>query len=667
MKQTSIKLKKRILTVFALATLLLTLLTFRLGWVMVIDAEEYSKLASVQQTRDVAIAAKRGKILDRNGKELAISAAIFSVWARPNAVKYVKNGSEDEAAAQIRNTAATLSSVLKMDYEEVYGLITSEKSLVKVAKYVDKEDADKIRELKLKGIELSEEVKRYYPNGAFAAHLLGSVTDDNNGLAGIELKYNSYLRGVSGRQIKNADKNGEQLSYGVEKYYAAEDGFNLTLTIDEVIQHYVQKAIEETYIQTSADRVMCVAMDPKTAEILAMAMTPSYDPNNPRVALEADSESFSEMTSEEQLDYLNRMWRNPMVSDVYEPGSTSKLITTAIALEEGLTNMNEGFYCPGKYQVAGVELKCWRYPASHGSENLVQAVENSCNPVFATLASRIGLTRFYEYLELFGMTQKTGIDYPGEAQPILQSKDSAGPVGLATMSYGQGIAVNMIQQLTAISCFGNDGVLMEPHIAKGLTDSEGNVVEEFGAVPVRRVVSSQTAADMRRIMESVVSEGGGGNAKVPGYKVGGKTGTANKPSPQGGYSEETYSSFIGMAPMDDPKIALLVVVDNPKGVKYGSTTAAPCARTILSETLRYFNIEPEYTDEEKQLINSKKATVPDVSGLDADTAIGRLAGNQLGYILSPTYEGEGELTIVDQYPKAGERVDTGSSVYIYWQ
>ena len=667
MTEMSNKTKKRLIVAFLVIGVLLVALLFRLGWIMVINGETYSKKAVAQQTKDEAIEAKRGDILDRNGKELAVSAAVYSIWARPATVREIENGTDEEKEAKVDNTATKLAEILEMDAAEVKSIISNtDKALVKVAKYVSKEKADAIRQLGLSGIEISEEVKRYYPNGTLAAHVLGSVTDNNNGLAGLELKYNKYLKGVSGRWVKNTDVNGNQLSYGIEKYYAAEDGLTVVSTIDEVIQHYAQKAIETVQENTDADRVMCIVMDPKTGDVLAMAMTPTYDPNNPRTPLdEEEAAAYAEMTSDEQLEYLNKMWRNPMVSDVYEPGSTSKLMTTAIALEEGLTSLNETFVCKGYFTVADTTLRCWRYYQPHGTETLVQAVQNSCNPVFATLAARIGIEKFYEYMELFGMTEKTGIDYPGEANSIMQDIDTAGPVGLATMSYGQGIAVTMIQQLTAICSLGNGGKLMQPRLVKELRDSDGNVVKTFDTKVVRQVVSEQTASEMCMIMESVVSDGGGGNAKVVGYRVGGKTGTANKPSASGGYSNETYSSFIGMAPMDDPQGALLVVVDNPKGTKYGSTTAAPGAQQILSDTLRYLNVQPQYTQEELSQINNKKTVVPEVTGINVSEAIGKVAGAQLNYVISPAYDGTDDFIVVDQYPKAGEKVDTGGTVYLY--
>ena len=659
------RIKKRLIIGFTLVCVLMSALFVKVGYIQVVHGAEYSKLAVEQQTKDMPISAKRGSILDRNGEELASSAVCYSVWARP---AQVKSGNTDEQKEiSVNKCVDTLAEILGMDKEEVRTLVTKEQSLVKVAKYLDKETADKVRDADIYGIEIAEDVKRHYPLGDFASQLLGSVTDDNNGLAGIELRYNQYLSGISGRWIKNTDRNGNRLSYGVEKYYQAEDGLNVVLTIDEIIQHYAEKSIDTVQQATDADKVMCLIMDPKTGDILAMAITPGYDPNDPRVPLDENEAAYLDtLTDEEKLEYWNQMWRNPIVSDVYEPGSTSKLLTTAMALEEGVTSLDDRFTCTHSYNVSGTILNCWK-STPHGNQNLVEAVGNSCNPVFIQLAQRIGIQKFYDYLELFGMMERTGIDYPGEAYPIIQNINTAGPVGLATMSYGQGIAVNMVQQLTAICSLGNGGKLMQPRLVKALTDSDGNIVQEFDTVEVRQVVSEKTASEMCLIMESVVSEGGGGTAKIPGYRIGGKTGTANKAA-AGGYSEETYSSFVGMAPMDDPQIAILVVVDNPKGTKFGSQTAAPGAKMILEDTLRYLQIMPEYTQEELDQINSKMSVVPDVTNTAFSTAIGILGGASLNYVISPAVteaDNESDFTIVDQYPKAGEKLETGGTVYIY--
>ncbi|MEL7654974.1 MAG: penicillin-binding transpeptidase domain-containing protein [Bacillota bacterium] len=663
MSPTTNKNKRRLVFVFVFSCLLCTALAFRVGWIQVVASEKYAKLAVEQQTRDVPIPAKRGIIYDRNGKELAISAVTNSIWARPGVVKDA--ATEEKSKENLEKTAATLAEILEMDKNQILEIISQNRSLVKVAKYVDKEKADKIRAEGLKGIEIAEDVKRYYPMGAFAAHLLGSVTDDNRGLAGVELKYDKYLSGIPGRWIKNTDRDGDSLAYGVEKYFQAENGLNLVLTIDEVIQHYVEKALDTVQANTQADRVMCVIMDPKTGDILAMAMTPDYDPNSPRVPLTTGGAAYVDsLPDKEKLDFWNAMWRNPLVSDTYEPGSTFKLLTTSIALEEGVTSLDDKFVCTGGTVVAGQKLKCWRYYNPHGAETLVEAVGNSCNPVFVQLAQRVGYDKYFDYMELFGLREKTGIDYPGEGYAILQDEATAGPVGLATMSYGQGIAVTPIQLVTAVSALGNEGKLMQPRIVKELRDDNGNVIQKFDTKVVRQVVSKKTAEEMNLIMESVVGEGGGATAKIPGYRIGGKTGTANKAA-GGGYSNETYSSFIGMAPMEDPQLTILLIVDNPKGVKFGSQTAAPGVKLILEDTLRYLNIQPSYSEEEKTAMESDFTIVPDVTNQNFSDAIGILGGASLNYSVSPaTNDGE-DFVVVDQYPKAGEKLQKGGTVCLY--
>lgn len=659
------KSKKRLIAAAAFFFGICMILCFRVGWIQIVQGESYSKMATEQQTRDVPIAAKRGSIYDREGNELAVSATCYSVWARPSSVQIGKTKEEKEA--NVEATAQTLADILGKSKKEIKELITKEQALVKVDKYLDKETADKIREKELSGIEIAEDVKRYYPLGAFLSHTLGSVTDDNTGLSGLELEYNQYLSGIEGRWIKNTDVAGNDLAYGEEKYYQAEDGLGLVLTIDETIQHYVEKSLKTVQKNTKADRVMCIMMDPKTGDILALAETPEFDPNDAKTPLsKSEQAKLEDMSDSEKTEYWNNMWRNSLISDVYEPGSTFKLLTTSMALEEGETTINEHFNCSGSINVAGTKLSCWRSYNPHGDQTLEEAVGNSCNPVFVRLAQRLGINKFYNYLETFGITQKTGIDFPGEGNSILQDKDSAGPVGLATMGYGQGVAVTPIQLITAISSLGNEGKLMQPRLVKALVDENGDTVKEFSTKIVRQTVSEKTAEEMREIMEYVVDKGGAGTAKVDGYKVGGKTGTANKPKGNGkkGYSEETYSSFIGMAPMNDPQVAVLVIVDNPKGVKYGSQTAAPGAKMILEDTLRYLDLQPQLTKEEKEELNETQVTVPDLRGEGLEEAIGILGGLSLNYEASGGTQDE-NFIINDQYPKAGTKIEKEGTVYLY--
>jgi len=662
MTPTPVRTRKRLIAVFIIICMCCTAMTFRLGWIQIVRGEELSRSAAEQQTRDVPVAAKRGLICDRNGKVLAISAATFSVWARPPQIRATKNNDKALAEVQINNTASEIALLTGGDQERIKELLNQERVLIRIAKHVDKEDADKIREKNLRGIEITEETKRYYPLGVFASHVLGSVTDDNNGLYGVELKYNGYLTGVPGRWIKNSDRAGNSVVYGIEKYFDAKDGLNVVLTIDEVLQHFVEKALVDVVANTGADSALCIMMDPKTGDILAMASLPDFDPNNPRTPLDPEeAEYVASLTDDEKMAYWNGMWRNPVISNVFEPGSTFKLLTTAMALEEGVTHMFDGFVCRGSVSIYDIPLRCWRSDNPHGSQNLIEAVGNSCNPAFIVLAQRLGENRFYQYLDLFGISEKTGVDLPGEARSILQKKGTAGPVGLATMGYGQGISLTPIQLVTAVSSLGNEGKLMQPRLVKALTNSDGEVVKEFDTVTVRQVISKQTAEEMCYIMETAIPA----TAKIPGYKVGGKTGTASKL--KGGSYEDglTDSSFIGMAPMDDPKVTVLLVVENPKGTQFGSQTAAPGVRQILADTLRYLNIEPSFTQEELKQLNGKMASVPNITGINYSEATRILAGAAFEFTVSPAHDSGEDFIVVDQYPKAGEKLGAGGIVYIY--
>lgn len=664
-KRRKISYRNRIYIVFGLVLFSFFGLALRIGYQMMIRGEEYAVAATLQQTSDSPVAAVRGSIVDRNGNELAISATTNTVWIRPSSVRNI--GKTDEAHELNKIKAIeSLAEVLEMDVEDVRAVVESESKLLRLKKNVETSVADQVRALAISGVEITTDAKRYYPNNDFLSHVLGSTTDDNVGLAGIELQYNSVLSGLDGRWIKNKDIQKNSLAYGVDKYYAATDGSTLVLTIDQTIQKIVTTYIEEARQTTKAKRVMCMMMDPKTGDILAMAQTDDYNPNDPRSPLEKDRAAYDQMTSEEQVAYWNQNWRCFCVQDVYEPGSTFKLITTSIALENGVANMNSTFYCR-PVTVADYTLKCWYYPNSHGKENLYQAVENSCNPAMIALAQSLGLDRYYEGLDNFGLTEKTGVDFPGESFNILQKKSTAGPVGLATMSYGQGIATTPVSLVTAISSLGNEGYLMQPRFVKAIISADGKTRTDIEPVIKSRPVSKQTADEVLNIMEKVVSEGGGGKAKVTGFRIGGKTGTASKPE-KGGYSEkDVYASFLGIAPVDDPKFVILVIVDSPRGVLYGSSTAAPCAQKIMAETLTYLGVEPQYSDAELKRIRSNKVDIPNVIGYDAEQAIGVLGGLELEVDFSPAIVDSSRLVIIDQFPREGTELNKGDHVTLYYE
>ncbi|MBR4409789.1 MAG: PASTA domain-containing protein [Firmicutes bacterium] len=659
-KSVTVKQKKRIVLGFFLLSLILVALTFRVGWHQIVRADELTAKARDQQTQDVPIAAKRGTIYDRNGRELASSITCYSVWVRPAQLK------EGKSEKEIEELSVSLADITGEKQSTVLTRLTREDSLVKVAKYLDKDQAEAVRDLEVSALQLSEDTRRYYSLGNFASQVLGSVNDDNAGRTGIELEYDQYLSGVAGRWVRNIDVAGNELLDGMEQYYEAQDGLNVILTLDEAIQYYAEKAVAEGMEATEADRIMCLIMNPKTGEILANVVSPGFNPNNAVVPdNEEELEKFEKMTAAEQNQYLFALWRNPIVSDTYEPGSTFKLITTSSALEEKAISLNDTFTCNTYVNVAGINLHCWS-PRDHGNQTVKQAVGNSCNPAHAKIAAKMGKQAFYKYINLYGFMDLTGVDYPGETGAIMYNVDAVGPVELATMGYGQSISITPIQLLSAVNAIGNGGDLLQPHYVKALTDSEGNVVEEYETTVVRKVLSSKTAREMREIMEYVVAEGGGGTAKVTGYRVGGKTGTANKiDAGTGAYGKYYYSSFLGMAPMDDPQVSILVVVDSPKGAFYGSQVAAPIAKSVLTDTLRYLNVEPQYTDEELKAIEGDYTVVPDVTGYEFSEAVGRIGGRALRYSRPENTRDDDDFIVVDQYPKAGTKVKRNSIVYVY--
>ena len=655
------KSKRNLIWLLGVLFFLIILLLVRVGWIAIVNGEEYTEMSLERQTRDTVIEAERGTIYDTNGKELAVSVTCYTVWARP---KDVNNGKDEaDAKENLENVTATLSKELGMSEKEVRTAVTKKQNLVKLKRGIDKDTADAIRAAGLRGIEIVEDTKRSYPLGSFASHVLGTVSSDNKGLSGLELQYNSYLSGIAGREINYTDTAGNRLSYGESTYYEAEDGYNLITTIDSVIQYYTEDAIKWTAKKTKADRVLAIVMDPKTGDIKAMAQTPDFDLNDPNTPTSKKSKAkFEKLTDEKKQAYIQKMWRNSLICDVYEPGSTFKLLTTATALEEDAADLDSVYYDNGAITIAGTTIHCWRTGRPHGKETLPEAVSNSCNPVFVKLANKVGIKKFYDHLDTFGITGTTGIDFPGETTAILQSEETAGPVGLGTIGFGQGIAVTPIQLITAIASFGNDGKMMKPRLVKEITDSDGETVKSFGNEVVRQTVSKETADDMRKIMQFVVDNGGAGTVKIDGYKVGAKTGTANKVK-NGKYVDQTYSSCVAMAPMDDPKVVVLLIVDNPKGVHYGGVVAGPGTKRLLRNLLNYENVSPiqEEVDEDAD----KKVAVPELVGKNASECIELLGSKDLKADYDAKAAAESDFVVTKQYPEPGTKVKKGTKVYLY--
>lgn len=657
MNRTTMDMKKKMLIVLAVCLVgFIYVLFFLIRW-QLISGNELSQAAIEQQTRDKTINSKRGSVLDRNGNVLAASISVETITASP--VDVQKN---DMSVEEISQGLATL---LDMEYESVYKKLKQNLSYVVVKKKVDKELADQVRaylnENDISGFTLVSDTKRYYPYDNLASHIIGFTGTDNQGLAGIELQYDSYLKGASGRLVTASDASGSEMPFDYEKLIDPEDGLSVVLTIDENIQRiaekYMEQAVEENQLGNGA---CCIIMEVKTGEILAMTTKPDFDLNNPFVL--TDETVLEEVNSypegkERDTKYsekLNQLWRNKAVVDAYEPGSTFKIFTSAMAIEENVISANDTFYCNGHKQVENYSIGCWKH-GGHGTQTFAKAVQNSCNPAFIEIGARVGASKFYDYMSGLGFREKTGIDLPGEVVGLVASRENFNEVELATSSFGQGFTVTPIQMVAGVNAIANDGMMVKPHIVKRLVDSEGNVVKEFGTEEVRQIVSQSTSKQLREVLESVVSEGSGSGAYIKGYRVGGKTGTSEKlPRGNGKY----IASFIGIAPCDDPEIVCLVLLDEPNGGSYfGGIIATPVARNIMEEVLVYLGVEPSYTAEE---LATMETTVPNITGMTVEQAKQALANANLKY----SVDGNG-TEILNQLPKAGVKVNQQSTVMMY--
>ena len=577
--------KKKMRNALFITIIIFILLTARLSYIQFIWGAELSQMASSQQAQSRSITAKRGTIYDSTGKYvLAMSSSVESVSVNPT---NITNENKEKVAK-------ALSEIFELDYETVFKKVSKRSSIETIVKKVDKEKTDELRKWMedtgiSAGINIDEDSKRYYPYNDLAAQVIGFCGSDNQGLDGIEAKYDEVLKGVNGKIERQTNATGESL--GEEKYVAPVDGNSLTLTIDMTIQSIVEKYLEEACIDNvCTDGGSIIAMNPKNGDILAMATYPSYNLNTPFEPYSDELKaSWETMEQKERTETLQGLWRNKAISDTYEPGSVFKLITASAALEEGITDTdNKGeFTCTGGIEVAGTRIKCWRYYRPHGSESLRQGLMNSCNPVFIGLGQKIGVTKYYEYLRKFGLFSKTGIMLPGEANSIFVKEEKAGPVELATISFGQRFEITPLQMITAVSSIANDGIYIKPRIVKSITDTTTGEVTEMPVETGEQIISKENAQKVLSMMNSVVSEGTGKNAQVVGYNVGGKTGTSEDGVNTGKY----VTSFCGLAETDDPKIALLITLYNPtgEGGHQGGGVAAPIGGKILSEVLPYLD------------------------------------------------------------------------------
>ena len=698
-------IQKRILAAFVIVLCLFTGLTFNLGLIQIVRAEQYATKAAEYQIKDERLKPTRGSILDRNMNELAVSTVSYRVWARLKPATEAEAALQDpeELAGQKKAAAALVAAETGVTIASIETKLDSGKEFVRIASDLTKPQIAAIREgikeKKITILEIEECSTRRYPLGSLAAKVIGSVNYDGVGQSGVEMYHNRELSGVTGRKIARTDGIGDAVIGGEQAYYESQNGLSIVTTIDESIQHFVEDALMRGLERTQANRMMAIVYDPKTSDILAMADTDPYDPNDPgRPISEEEREIFYELTAEEQADYLSKMWRNPCISDVYDPGSPFKTITVASALEDGAVTPETWFNCSGALQVYDQKIQCWVHPGAHGGQTVRDGVANSCNPVMMQVVQTLGYNRFYNYLELFGITEKTGIDLPGEETPLVQNAATAGPVGLATMAFGQGLSVTMIQMVSAIGAVANDGKLMVPRVVKGLADENGNMVEEFTPKIKRQVISENTATEMREILNYVSEFQSLPAAKISGYNIGIKTGTTQKLI-GGEYSESTVigSMFI-IAPIEDPEFVALVLCDTPRVGYYGIGTAGPVVNEISEWLLRYLNIKPAYTEAEIEQMNSQRITVADYTGWTLEDAkasleymglksnIGIFRGEEPEPGVTDAAEDDEpdivathprntylvnnlnrELHVVDQYPKPGMKAAPGGTVFLYWE
>lgn len=575
MDRLTFKGKKRLLITLTAFMCSLAALSVRVGYIMLTKDEEYQNKAYEQQTRDRLITPKRGSILDRNGVGMAVTESVSSVSVIHAQIK-------DKEA-----TATALSEILELDYDDVLEDIEERVALKRIKTKVDNETAAEIRALELPGVMIDEDIERTYPYCTLAANVIGFVGKDNQGIIGLESKYEDYLKGKAGKILTQTDSKGLRVSDAEERVEPI-SGDNLVTSIDVVIQQYAEQEIKAAVEAKGAKSGLIIVMNPQNGEIYAMANYPTFDLNEPFTINDPElAKAWDTFTAEEKNDYLNRMWRNKAINDTYEPGSTFKIVTASAGLEEGVITPDSPFTCTGSMTVGGRQIKCWRYPRTHGAQTFAQGVRNSCNPVFMQVAESIGADKFHEYMIKFGFNEKTGIDLNGEAVGILHKKDDIGPVELATMSFGQTFQITPIQLLRAAAAVVNGGRLITPHFAVKTIDDDGFTQKVFEWPDGGMAISEETSEKMRAILESVVAEGTGNKAQVDGYRIGGKTATSQK-LPRG--SGKYIASFMSFAPADKPTVMALVLIDEPQGVYYGGTVAGPVMKDLLSNILPYLNI-----------------------------------------------------------------------------
>lgn len=652
--------KKRMRNMIFVVLIIMFGLAFRIGWIQFKMGNKLQHMAHLQQTLEREFNPKRGTIYDATGEKiLAVSASVESITVNP-----VNISSENK-----ERVARKLSELFELDYEKVLKKVSKRSSIETIAKKVDKSKTDELRiwldENNITtGVNIDVDTKRYYPYNSLAAQIIGFCGSDNQGLMGIEAKYDSELKGQNGSIVKLTDAKGGNLDDEGEEYVKAINGNDLILSIDATIQGIAEKYLEEACIDNvCTDGGNIVIMDPNNGDILAMAGYPTYNLNDPYIPMDSEvSANWDNLSKEEKTAEQQKMWRNKAISDAYEPGSTFKLITSSASLEEKITDTDNGgeFCCTGSITISGVTIKCWRYYRPHGSESLRQALMNSCNPVFIGLGQKLGVKTYYSYLNKFGFLRKTGIDLQGEGGSIFLAEEKVGPVELGTIAFGQRFEVTPIQMITAVSSIANGGTYVVPRVVKGIVNSQTGEVKNIEPQKKETVISKETSEKVLSMMQSVVAEGTGKNAQVKGYSIGGKTGTSEDGVNTGKY----VTSFVGVAPISNPKLVILITLYNPtgEGGHQGGGVAAPIASQVLGEVLPYLEVKK---DNEKEDDVKNKVAVPNLEGMtivEAKKVLKDLNLN-LEYNEENT-ENEEERIITEQVPVSGVEVLEESSIIV---
>ena len=653
--------------VFIVIILVFIILLGRIGYLQFVEGAYLTELAYQQQTINQILSPKRGNIYDSTGKALAISAQVDTITINPTKIK----GDSDEETKTLKETVAKgLSDIFALDYNETLAKVNSESQVETIIKKVEQEKVDELKtwmdenDISV-GINIDEDTKRYYPYGELASSVIGFCGSDNQGLSGIESKWDSVLTGTPGKIVSSQDSSQKEIPNAEETYISAENGSDISLTIDlnvqSILEKYLEQAVEKYECEDGGN---VIVMNPQTGDILGMACYPDYDLNSPYTPNSTLAKTYDSLSSEEKNEALYKMWSNKSVAESYEPGSTFKIITASVALEEGITTTDKAgdFYCSGSQEVEDRIINCWRNYNPHGSQTLRQALCNSCNPAFIQLGQRIGAPTLYKYYQAFGLFESTNSGLYGEQSSIFHDLDKIGPVELATYSFGQRFQVTPLQMITAISCVANDGVLMKPNIIKSITNTDTNAVTETQPTEVRQVISKSTAEQIKSMMESVVLEGTGKNVQVSGYSIGGKSGTSE---PTEANKDDGYvSSFVAISPIEDTQVVILLTLYDPQNKEYGyqgGSVAAPTVSQMLSEILPYLGIPSDATDNTN---TDNLITVPDVRNKTVTEAKKLLT--DAGFECKIYCSGDQNSTLVaDQNPKPGSQLSADSIILLY--